>query len=435
MGTLGVVDIGSHKIKVALFSIDESGTPEILSIGEEVSKGIEKGSILKPSSAKKLIRKAIKIAEEGAGTEAESYYILISHPSLKSSNEKAFLDFKGELVEIDREHLDELRRQVEETAKEPTFKIIHIIPRYYILDGEKHYEPEDLVASRIEAEYHVVKLPLATAKNTERLLTSLKLLVNGNLFGAYTASLAVLDEEDLESNILLVDLGHTTTSYVFFKDGAPLYSGVVDIGGKDITEEIAKFFRISLAEAERIKHDYVTALRELVSEEEEIVARDKEGNEVSVKLSDLAAITEQVLSEIFGYILEELYRKGVKLEEEIEEIVLVGGGAHLKGIKDFVKSLGFPVRLGIPKNISSIHDKAMDPQFAPLVGVAAYLSQQDEIPSESDLPFGSALGDFFKEKDAGVDLGDLLETEEVEKKPKGFFGRIAAFFKNIFSGD
>jgi cell division ATPase FtsA len=146
----------------------------------------------------------------------------------------------------------------------------------------------------------------------------------------------------------------------------------------------------------------------------------------------VAAITEQLMSEIFGFILEELYRKGVNLEEDIDEIVLIGGGAHLNGIKDFVKSLGFPVRLGIPKNISSIHDKAMDPQFAQAVGVAVYLSQQKELPSSEGLPFGSALEDLFSSKEEDVNLPELVEEEE---KPKGFFGRLLAKIKSIFSGD
>jgi len=429
MGALGVVDIGSHKIKVAIFSIDESGLPEILSIGEEESKGVERGSIVKPSSAKKQIKRAVKMAEDGAATPAETYYILISHPGLKSSNEKVFLDFKGELVEIDSKHLEELRRQVEETASEPQYKIIHIIPRYYILDGEKHYEPEDLVASKIEAEYHVIKLPLTVVKNSERLLMGIKLIPGDNLFGAYTASLAIFDEDDLENNILLIDLGHTTSSYIYFKDGAPLYSGVVNVGGKDLTEEIAQAFHIPYSEAEKVKHEYAVALRDLVNEDEEIVAKDKEGNEIIIKRIELAMLTEQIMSEVFGYILEELYRKGINLESEIDEIVLIGGGAHLEGIKDFVKSLGFPVRLGVAKNISSVHDKAMDPQFAQVVGVAAYLAQQKELPGGESLPFGTAIEELFSSKE------DEIEDMGEDDKSKGFFGRIFAKFKSIFLGD
>jgi len=432
MGTLGVVDIGSHKIKVAIFSVDEGGVPEILSVGEEESKGVEAGAIIKPSSAKKQIKRAVKIAEDGATAQAESFYVLISHPGLKSSNEKAFLDFKGELVEIDETHLRQLREQVEETAKEPNYEIVHVIPRYYLLDGQLHYEPEDLVASRIEAEFHVIKMPLTAVKNSERLLNNLKLTVAGNMFGTYAASAVIFDEEDYENNILLVDLGHTTTSYVYFSDGSPLYSGVVNVGGKQITEEIARIFRIPFSEAERLKHEHAVALRELAGEEE-VIAKDKEGNDVPVKLSDLAAITEQLISDIFGFVLEELYRKGVDLENGIDEVVLIGGGAHLKGIKEFVKSVGYPVRLGIPKNVSSVHDRAMDPQFAQAVGVAALLSQQGEIAAVDNLSFGSPLGEFFSSGEE-TQIEDLFE-EEREKKPKGFFGRIIAKIKSIFSGD
>lgn len=435
MGALGVIDIGSHKIKVAIFSSEEGGIPEILSVAEIESKGVDKGSILKPSTAKRQIKKAVEIAENGAGVSADAYYVIISHPNLKSSNEKAFLDFKGELTEIDETHLAELKRQVEENAKEQGFQIIHIIPRYYLLDGEKHYEPEGLVASKIEAEYHVIKLPLITVKNTERIITALKLIPQGNLFGAYTASLGILDDEDYENNILLVDLGHTTTSYIYFKDGAPLYSGVLNVGGKLVTEEIAHAFGIPYQEAERLKHEYAAVGTVEVGEEEEVIAKDKEGHDVAIPLRDLIQLTDEVIREIFEAILLELYKKGVDLEEEIDEIVLIGGGAHIKGIKELISQVGpFSVRLGIPKNISSLHDKAMDPQFAQAVGVAVYTSIGDEDRVSSEGLFTGPLNELLEEN---LELESLSTEETAEKgsKGKGILGKIAAFFKNIFSGD
>ncbi len=427
MGTVGVIDIGSYSAKVVIASVEEEGFPEVLGIGEEKIKGIERGNVVKASTARRFIKKALKLAEETAGEIPEKLYIIFSHPAIKGENEKVSTDFGGELVDISEEHLEDLKKKVLEQTEEKGFKVIHVIPRYFLLDGEKYYEPLDMTASKIEAEYHVVKIPKVPSRNMEKLITSLKYIPADKFFGAYAASKAVFDEEELEKPTVLIDLGHTTTSYVYFEEGSPKFSGVLDIGGRDITEEISRTFKIPLHEAERLKHDYAVASRELVETDEEILAKDKEGNDVTVKLSELAAIAERYTEEVFGRVFEELYKKGVTLEE-IEEVVLIGGGAYLGGIKEFLKGLGFTARIGIPQNISSLMDKAMEPKYAALLGALQLVGNDSETEGFFE--------EFLPPKESAVNIPELEGlTEKRSEKKKGILSRFFGFFKNIFSED
>ena len=428
---IGVLDFGSGTVKALIAEIEDDFV-NILGFGEEKAKGIERGVAVKISAARKAIKNAIKLAESSAGESVSSYYVLVSHPQIKSSNEKTALEISSTPVDIEEYHLEKLKEEIKKSAQESGYEIIHVIPRYFILDGDKYYEPLGLVASKIEAEYHIVKLPTIAYRNVEKSINALRYKVNRILFPAYSASLAVLDEDDLESNILLLDLGHTTTGYLLYKEGSPYISGVIDRGGKNITEDLAQVFFIPLSEAERIKIENGYALAELVPEDEEVAVQDKEGNTISVKSRDIAYIVEDNLRNIVSDVLEALYKKGVDIENEIDEIVLVGGGAQTKGIKElFEELLPYKVRIGKPRDIATFHEKILSPSYAPLLGAVELIRLNREY-EEKENPFILP-----KEEDKEIfpeELG-FVAPKEAEKEPKGLFGKIVAFFKNIFSED
>ena len=424
---VGVIDIGSATVKVLIAEVDEDFV-NILGFGEEKAKGIDKGVIVKISAARKAIKSAVKLAESAAGESLNSYYLMVSHPQLKAENTKVSLEISQTPVDIEPYHIEKLKEEVKKIAQEEGYEIIHVIPRYFILDGDKYYEPVGLIASKIEAEYHVIKLPLIASRNIEKTVNSLQYKANRLFFPAYTASHSVLDEEDLENNILLLDLGHTTTGYVFFQEGSPLISGVIPKGGKGITEDLAAAFYIPLSEAERLKVENGYALASLVPEEEEIAVQDKEGNTITVKARDVAFVIEENLRGIVSDILETLYSKGVDIERDIDEVVLVGGGSQLKGIKEFFEELlPFRVRIGKPKDITVFNEKILSGAYAPVLGAVEFLKKTGKITPVETNPF--SLPPEGKEELPPEADG----FSEAEEKKRGFFGKIVAFFKNIFS--
>jgi len=426
---VGVIDIGSGTVKVLIAEVDEDFV-NILGFGEEKAKGIEKGVVVKVSAARRAIKNAIKLAESAAGEGLGSYYLMISHPQIKAENDKVSLEISQTPVDIETYHIERLKEEVKKIAQEEGFEIIHVIPRYFVLDGDKYYEPVGLIASKIEAEYHVIKLPLIASRNIEKTVNSLQYKANRIFFPAYTASHSVLDEEDLENNILLVDLGCTTTGYVFFKEGSPFFSGVIPKGGRNITEDLAAAFYIPISEAERLKVENGYALASLVPEEEEIAVQDKEGNTITVKAKDVAYVVEENLRSTVSDILEALYSKGVDIERDIDEVVLVGGGSQLKGIKEFFEELlPFRVRIGKPKDITVFNERILSGAYAPVLGAVEFLRKTGKLSLAENNPFALPP----EEKEELPPEADGF-SEEREKK-KGFFGKIVAFFKNIFSED
>ena len=435
MAKLGVLDLGSGYLKIVIADGDEN-PPTVLAAQQFRSKGINKGVIVKTSLARKVLKEALKQMENLEGDELKIYYILLSHPATKTENIKVNLQLGENPVDINEEHLTRLEKEVISKAKENGYEIIHIVPKFFYLDGEKYFEPLGLWASRIEGEYFVVKIPSSVVRNTERLLTSIGYKVGKLIFPPLAASQLLLNDEEEEINILIVDIGYTTSSFLYIKDGSPTEAGVIGLGVRNIAENLAKHYRIpSLKEIERLMEEY--GFEYLLTEGEEITetVKIREDYQVSIKLSEFVQLFAEQLSTILESILLEAYKKGINLDRDIDSFVFVGGFAAIKGLKPLIEGiLEKEVIVAKPVSIDSMEPNMDSPIFTPAVGALLLIDQlEDKFESFSDY-FGIPEEKEETYKEVLISREIYEEPSEVEEK-KGFFKRLITSIKRLISED
>ena len=430
MAKVGILDLGSGYLKVVIAEGDNI-TPTILAAQHFRSKGVNKGAIVKTSLARKVLKEALEQIENLIGDNLKTYHVLISHPAIKSENVKVRLPLGENPVEITEEHLNRLQSEAFNKAKENGYTVIHTLPKYFLLDGEKYYEPLGLWASNLEAEYHIIKLPVSVEKNIHRLLVSVGYKPGKILFPSLMAYKVVLDEDEAELNSLIIDIGYTTSGFLYVKEGAPTESGVVDVGLKNVIEAIAKYYKVPSKEIENLIENY--GLENLLTENEQsmvVTIKPREDRQVEVNLVEFT----QLLAEQIGYLLEkvllEVYKKGINLDKDLDRFIFVGGFANIKGLKLFLESLlEKEIRIGKPSTVDSMEPDVDSPLYTPAIGATVYLEQYAEEESFYDL-FG------LPEKEQSIDLPPIVEPElNEEEKPKGFFKRIIASIKRLFSED
>ncbi len=434
MGKVGVIDLGSGYIKVVI--ADDEGN--IVGNFDIRSKGLDRGTIVKNRLLLNSLKNALKGAKDAAGEEPEGYHVLLSHPGIKSENVKVDLNLSEGFIEVSREDIERLYEKAKAEAEEEGYKIIHVIPRFFLIDGEKYLEPEGLTASRIEAEFHVVKIPLPVYRNVERLLKLLGRKFYGLMFPSLVAGESVLQEEDeeeeFEINTLLLDLGHTTVGFLYLEGGVPKVSGVLPFGAKSIISAVSKIYRISSKEVEKILKEHGTVIPSEVDDVEEILLRTRDGKEISVRLKELSHVFNQEFLGIIEKVVENLYKKGINIDRAIDRIVLVGGLAQLRGVKELLEEIfEREVIVGIPSAVGMLNDRTSSTIYAPAVGGILYLFKSEWKPSEGFLdnfgPFGG------EEPEPPVEtLPPSIEGGRSSEK-RGFFGKIIGFFKGIFSED
>lgn len=183
------------------------------------------------------------------------------------------------------------------------------------------------------------------------------------------------------------------------------YSGVIPIGAKNVTNDLAIGLRVSLETAEKIKIVLSSKKKKTDIETDEL---DLEGLGVTEirkisKKTLLEGIIRPRLNEIFTMVRLELEREG--LANRIPSgAVITGGGAETVGVVDSAKRMmSLPVRIGVPAGVTGLIDDIMTPAYSTAIGLLQYGAKQ--IPQENLTSFAKKM----KLPSAGF-LGKFIDT-------------------------
>jgi cell division protein FtsA len=370
------LDIGTTKIVAMIGRKNEFGKLEILGLGKTKSLGVHRGVVNNITQTIQSIQLAIKEAEENSGKEVSEVTVGIAGQHIRSLQHSDYITRKNADEVISENDINSLCDQVHKLVMLPGEEIIHVLPQEYKVDGQAEIkEPIGMYGGRLEANFHVVVGQISSIRNIGRCIKSAGLELNAVTLEPLASANAVLSQEEKEAGVALIDIGGGTTDLAIFKDGIIRHTAVIPFGGNIITEDIKDGCSIIEKQAELLKMKFGSAWPG-ENKDNEIVSipglRGREPKEISLK--NLAKvihyraveIIEQVFLEIKNYGHEE------KRKKLIAGIVLTGGGAQLKHLKQLVEYItGMDTRVGYPnEHLAGDTDKeTASPIYATAVGL------------------------------------------------------------------
>jgi len=375
MRTVASIDIGTDKIVALIGEVDSYGDIHVIGVGEAKSRGIDKGTITRLGVAARAIATAVKEAEEMSGQKVSEVVINISGKGLRSQNEIGTTSVSPSPVEVAEEHIKRLLDMSIAKGKEDGYEIIHAIPRKYTLDDQEGIEdPVGLIGSKLMAQVHIVKISASSSMNLEKAVTSAGFEPVSKVVSALASAKAVLRDEEKEDGVLLIDMGAGLTDFVLFLEGHPVVTGSVPYAGNVITKDISNFMKVDHEEAERIKKEEGVALVDLVKEDEVFKIKPRgETRELTIEKFKLAEVIQVRLEEIIEKVVEHIEEAGFKLDAATAGVVITGGSANLKGIKDFLERFtDLPARVGVPTGLIGLKEKIEDPRYSTAVGLLKF---------------------------------------------------------------
>ena len=146
---------------------------------------------------------------------------------------------------------------------------LHTIKKKFIIDENNIVDnPEGMKAEVLESKVHIVTVSSLSMRNIENCLKKCDLEVDRIVLDSIANSEAMLTQEDKDGGVCLIDFGAGVTSYSVFLEEGIVRSGVIPMGGDDITWEVARAFDTSFEEAKRLKEDYGCAKSSAIIVEE-----------------------------------------------------------------------------------------------------------------------------------------------------------------------
>lgn len=370
------LDIGTTKIVAMIGRQNEYGKLEILGIGKSKSLGVHRGVVNNITQTIQSIQQAIQEAELNSDYKINDVVVGIAGQHIRSIQHSDYISRPNAEEVIGDADIDQLIGQVHKLAMLPGEEIIHVLPQEFKIDGQAEIkEPVGMYGSRVESSFHVVVGQAASIRNVGRCIKSAGLDLSGLTLEPLASADAVLSQEEKEAGVALIDIGGGTTDLAIFKDGIIRHTAVIPFGGNVITEDIKEGCSIIEKQAELLKVKFGSAWPG-ENKDNEIVSipglRGREPKEISLKnLSKIiharvVEIIEQVYAEIKEYGHEDNKKK------LIAGIVLTGGGAELKHIKQLVEYItGMDTRIGYPnEHLAGDSDEDISsPLYATAVGL------------------------------------------------------------------
>ena len=258
----------------------------------------------------------------------------------------------------------------------PGEEIIHVLPQEYKIDGQTDIkEPIGMYGGRLESSFHVVVGQASSIRNVARCIQSSDIELSGLTLEPLASANAVLSQEEKEAGVALIDIGGGTTDLAIFKDGIIRHTAVIPFGGNVITDDIKEGCSIIEKQAELLKVKFGSAWPG-ENRDNEIVSipglRGREPKEISLK--NLSKIIHARIVEIIEQVFVEIkdYGHDDPRKKLIAGIVLTGGGAQLKHIKQLVEYItGMDTRIGYPnEHLAGNSDEEIScPLYATVVGL------------------------------------------------------------------
>jgi len=370
------LDIGTTKIVAMVGRQDAYGKIEVLGTGKAKSLGVHRGVVNNITQTIQSIQQSVDEAEAAAGEKINGVVVGIAGQHIRSLHHSDYITRQNSDMVIDENDIERLINQVYKLVMLPGEEIIHVLPQDFKVDGQAEIKtPIGMYGGRLEANFHVVVGQVSSIRNIGRCIKSAGLELGNITLEPLASADAVLSQEEKEAGVALIDIGGGTTDLAIFKDGIIRHTAVISFGGNVITEDIKEGCSIIEKQAELLKTKFGSAWPG-ENKDNEIVSipglRGREPKEITLKnLSKIiharvVEIVEQVFLEIKNYGHEESKKK------LIAGIVLTGGGAQLKHIKQLVEYItGMDTRIGYPnEHLASNSDSELSsPLYATVVGL------------------------------------------------------------------
>ena len=329
------IDIGTEKI--ALLVAEREDDDHLRIIGHNIcpSRGVRRGSIFSIDSLSREISKLIKKTEESFGIDLALFRVNISDTHLTC------IDGKGKVPVnefVSTEDLDAVLESAMAISTPTNKEKLHIIKKKFTINETVVVDdPMDMEAQVLESKVHIITVSSSSVRNVENCLKQSELEVDKIVLNSVAKSQALLSQEDKNSGVCLLDIGAGVTSYSVYREEGIVQSGIIAMGGDEVTQSIAYAFDTSLEEAKRLKENYGVA-KTLPQSDDKFIDFIQANNKDERQLSslDLSEVIEESYRAIFEELKNELKHRN--LDTIIRSgFVLCGGGSEIGSIEELVR--------------------------------------------------------------------------------------------------
>ena len=374
------IDIGNSKISSIVCDIKTDGSKKILSFISNPTTYVNKSMVTNLVAVKDEIHKTISEAAKESQTDIKS--VNLNLPAIESSSifSESEINVSGKM--ISDLHLKKAVNQSDILETIENYDVIQKFISSYELDNKFFSNsPIGTFGDNLKLNFYKFAVKKNYTNTLSSLFKNLNIHIENYVPTPLSSSLATLNSDDKLLGAICIDLGASSTSIALFENEKLIFMDAINVGGKNITNDIARGVSTNIESAERLKTLYGSVISSPSDEYEliEIPMSNEPSKFKQINRSTINSIIKPRAEETLELIWQKLKEYNFH-RKQIKNLILTGGGAILEGIAEYAQVIfDSNVRIGMPLSIKGLDKKFINPQFSQTIGTILFNKSDYEI--------------------------------------------------------
>lgn len=351
------VDLGSDTIKIIVAELYKNKI-NLLASTSTKSKGIKKGLIVDTELAQESLRIALNDVEEKLGIKIKRVIASIPSFNAEYSVIKGDIKINNEKSVVTNEDVINALEVAVRSTSFSTREMVTILPIDYTLDDKAFIkDPIGMSGTTLGCKAVLVTTPKKNVYSVISLLEQLNIEVVdislNNIGDLYS-----FNNKTFEDKIVaIINIGSDITNLSLFNKSILVKSSIINMGGKNIDNDISYMYKVDDLVAETLKLKFALAHKKNASVNDLIEI--KNANDESIKINQFE-LSEVVMSRTEEILNEAKKEINLLTSKKIDYIIITGGTSNIPGFEYVVKdvfgenaNIGNVKMIGIRDNVYS----------------------------------------------------------------------------------
>ena len=375
------IDIGTSKVSLVVGEVNNFNQIEVICNTSHKCNGIKKTKIIDEDEIALAISKVVEEAENETELKINSSYVTIPGRYVTIVQNSIAKEAKDKYAGISVKDVSSGIMQVRDVEVPDGKVMIDIITDKFILDdGQVVTDPVGNLSSYFTLTAQVILADKDYIKQLSNIFRKAGLEIDGFVPVTLAERNLMLDNNELNDNVMLLDIGAGNTDIGVFESNGFIYTNTIPLGGESITSDIALVLNISEEEADRLKRQYGLAMKSYIDNDNEIILNTYRGDSKAkvIKSSELIEVIEARIEEIFALVNKDIASQGIK--QRINNVIITGQGITNINKSDVAGKviLNIPVKIATGRLISTVR-----PEYRTAYSLVRYIAARPFAKSVS----------------------------------------------------
>ena len=360
---MSVLDIGNDTTKLVVGEMVKDKL-NILATGEVKTEGLSKSSIISEENLTSSIEEVFKIVNDKIGIPITKTIVIVPSKDVEFQIGEAKIKIEGE--EVSGHDINKVMFESYSGSVQDNMELISCIPVSFKLDNNRVVtEPLNIPTKELAIKSVIVMAPKQRVYPILGVLENLNIDVIDISIDSIGDYYQFKDKLTNKSTGAIINIGSTKTSISIFNKGILTNLSSIDLGGKNITNDISYVYKIPKEIAEKLKIDYGMSEKELNS-------FDIELKNIKINQKELSQIIESRIEEILTMVKKEL---NYLTKRDLEYIIVTGGVTETKNFNVVLENVfGASAKIGAMNEIGARNNK-----YSSAIGLIKWYNDKERL--------------------------------------------------------